>query len=150
MRLKRILWLVSFLLCLLVCYPFLIQRDFLNDSSGNKYITIMKRPSGTYVIPYKYFSLGTPAENFIKYRHKHSFNIVWNPNNDSYKLSIVDSSLEPDEFENFLEDNIEFLLLNTENDEKKYLEDNYQGSDFSKIYLGDYSFFLGKNSLHYD
>ncbi|XLS28397.1 hypothetical protein ACJD0Z_04035 [Flavobacteriaceae bacterium M23B6Z8] len=150
MKFKRILILIIALICLVACYPLLIQRSFENDNTGNKHITILKRPSGTYVVPYKYYGLLTPTKNYIKYKHKHSFNIVWNPKNDSYTLSIIDSSLKPHEFENLLEDDIEFLLLESNNDEKEYLKDNYDKSDFSTIYLADYSFFFGKNSFHYD
>lgn len=150
MKLKRILILVIVLICLIACYPLIIQRSFENDNTGEKHITILKRPSGTYVIPYKYYGLFAPTENYIKYKHKHSFNIVWNPKSDSYTLSIIDSSLKSYEFENLLADDIEFLLLESNSDEKKYLKDNYKESDFSTIYLADYSFFFGKNSLHYD
>jgi len=111
MNLKRISILVILFICLIACYPLIIQRSFLSDDTEEKHITILKRPSGTYVIPYKYFGLFAPTENYIKYKHKHSFNIVWNPIGDSYTLSIIDSSLKSYEFDNLLTNDIEFYYL---------------------------------------
>jgi hypothetical protein len=150
MKFKKVLILVFILLTLLICYPLLIQRSFINDETNEKHITILKRPSGVYIIPYKYYGLLKPSKNYIKYKHKHSFNIIWEPHNNSFKLSIIDSALEPYEYENYLDENIEFLMHENKNEKKKYLRDSYKESEIIDVYLSDYSFFLGKNSWHYD